>query len=92
MPHVERARQGASWGLLGTAQLLTHSRGEPTKLSHAGPGWVGRLAQASLTQTHSGRGPRSGRARQYPWSRRVSGFRQRDKGTHLPFISISVRR
>lgn len=60
MPHVEKARQGASWGLLGTAQLLTHCTGGPTKLSHAGLGWAGRLARASLTQIHSGRRPQEG--------------------------------
>lgn len=91
MPHMESARQGASWGLLGNAQLLNHFvAGGPTKLSHAGLGWAGQLAQAGLRQIHSGKGPQggSGRTRQHPWPGRVSGLRQGDKATHLPFICI----
>lgn len=92
MPHVERARQGASWGLLGTAQLLTHSRGGPTKLSHAGPGWAGRLAQASLTQIHSGRGHREGQGG--PGSTHgQEGSQDSGRGTKPPtcplFLSLS---
>lgn len=47
-------------GPLGDCPAPDSLWGGPTKLSHAGPGWAGWLAQASLTQMHSGRGPREG--------------------------------
>lgn len=92
MPHVERARQGVSWGLMETARFLSHPTGGPTKLSHAGPGWVQGSGPRQASE-RSALGPQggSGRAREHSCLIRGSGLRQGDRATHIFYVYLCQR-